>query len=179
MIDDISAADVSPWNGRRAGRHLVEHDAEREDVAAAIQRARLDLLGRHVGPGAEDRARLRELQLRGILVRTAGLGTVTTRQAEVQDLDPAIVGDHHVAGFQVAVGDLLLVRGAERVGKRGRDVEEPRHRDAGRGDHLVERPPFDQLHRQEADAPVQSASSVEKIVTMCGWLSARAPAPRG
>ena len=43
--------------GAPAGHHLVEHGAEREDVAARIDVAPLELLGRHVEQRAEDRAR--------------------------------------------------------------------------------------------------------------------------
>ena len=39
-----------------AGRHLVEHRAEREEVAARVRLAALELLGRHVLERAEDRA---------------------------------------------------------------------------------------------------------------------------
>ena len=42
-----------------AGEHLVEHDAERPDVRALVDRAALGLLGRHVGRGAENHAHLR------------------------------------------------------------------------------------------------------------------------
>ncbi len=41
-----------------AGEHLVEHDAERPDVGAAVDRSAGRLLGRHVGGGAEDDAEL-------------------------------------------------------------------------------------------------------------------------
>ena len=37
-----------------ACRHLVEHDAEREDVGARVGLASFDLLGRHVGQRAYD-----------------------------------------------------------------------------------------------------------------------------
>jgi hypothetical protein len=48
--------------------------------------------------------------------------------SEVEHLDPAVGGHHHVARRQVAVRDLLLVRGGQRVGERQRELEEPCHR---------------------------------------------------
>ena len=38
---------------RDAGEHLVEHDAERVHVGAAVEREALRLLGREVGGGAD------------------------------------------------------------------------------------------------------------------------------
>ena len=44
--------------GQLAGDHLVEHDAEREDVAAVVDRLPAGLLRAHVAQGAEDEAGL-------------------------------------------------------------------------------------------------------------------------
>ncbi|MDP6372786.1 MAG: hypothetical protein QF463_07345 [Vicinamibacterales bacterium] len=70
------------------GRHFVEHDAERVDVATGVQRVSQPLLGRHVRRGADDAARLREA-LRAF-----------------QDLGHAEVGQQAVAPFvqQVVAG---------------------------------------------------------------------------
>ena len=45
--------------GLAAGRHLVEHGAEREDVGPRVGFFSFELLGRHVLERAEDRSRLR------------------------------------------------------------------------------------------------------------------------
>ena len=74
-----------------------------------IDRAMLDLLGRHVPDGAEDRADLCELRRGGAGVR----GTLFFRQlreAEVEDLRVAVGRDHDVVGFEVAVNDSRGVR---------------------------------------------------------------------
>ena len=49
---------VVAGEGRPAADHLVEHDAERVEVAAGIDGEALRLLGREVGGGAHDRAGL-------------------------------------------------------------------------------------------------------------------------
>ena len=48
-----------------AGEHLVEHDAERPDVGAAVDGGAGRLLRRHVGRGAEDHAHLRAVRRGG------------------------------------------------------------------------------------------------------------------
>ena len=48
---------LSPTNRALAGEHLVEDDAQREDVAAPIERQAAHLLGRHVAELALEDAR--------------------------------------------------------------------------------------------------------------------------
>src|ERR1700730_5478598 len=46
--------DVLTRNGFFAGDHVVEHDAEGEDVAASVDGAAFDLFGRHIAGRAHD-----------------------------------------------------------------------------------------------------------------------------
>ncbi len=141
-----------PLERTRPGEQLIEDDAEREDVRAVVGRAALHLLGRHVGHRADDQALLgdrlgRQLALVDLRFDGAQLG-----EAEVEHLHPPVVVDHHVGGLEVAVGDPLVVRRGERVGKRRRDGEELSQRHAPGRDPLGELLPAHQLHGQEVDA---------------------------
>ena len=73
-----------------AGHHLVEHAAEREDVAAVIDPSPADLLGRHVARRCRDGSGFGRAR-RG---RVWSVGCRTHRgvrcEAEVEDLHPAV-----------------------------------------------------------------------------------------
>ena len=130
----------SPENGVDAGEHLVEHDAEREDVGAVVERLSRDLLGRHVARRAQQHARGR------LHVRVA-----QPRDAEVHDLHAA-VGEHHdVAGLHVAVDDAALVGRRERLGHARGDLHRLRGRERAAADEVAQLPAVEYLHRHEGD----------------------------
>ncbi len=89
-----------------AGEDLVEHQAERVDVAARRDLAACQLLRRHVGgrAGADRFAR-------------------DARQAEVGEADLAGAVEHDVRGLEIAVDDVALVRGGEAGADLPRDLE--------------------------------------------------------
>ena len=104
------------------GQHLVKHDAESPDVGALVHGPAPRLLGRHVGGGAEDEARLgpgvREGRgLREIRRRPGGrVAGECLGEPEIEDLDLALRRHLHVGGLEVAVDDALLVGFPERLG---------------------------------------------------------------
>ncbi len=131
-----------------AGRHLVQHDAEREDVGARVDGAALDLLGRHVRHRAHDDALTRlgdGLEFRSRVCSHLG-------QAEVEHLHAAVARHHDVGGLQIAMHDALLVSGRQRFGDLHRQREDLPHRKSGRQHLPVQRLAFHQLHRQEMHA---------------------------
>ena len=89
----------------RAGEQLVEHDAGGVHVGAGVGAAVDDQLGGEVGDGADQDA-----AGRGVL----GVGADRLGQAEVGDLDPAVVGDQDVLGLDVAVDQAGAVGGGQR-----------------------------------------------------------------
>ena len=97
---------------RLARDHLVEHDAEGVDVAPAVDRRALGLLGREVGGRPHDRAGLGQ-----VLLGVGGPG-----DAEVGDLHVAVGVDEHVARLHVAVHDAVAVGEGEGGGHVGGDV---------------------------------------------------------
>ena len=109
-----------PSNGRRPRQHLVEHDAQREDVAARVDRVAARLLGRHVGERPHDQALERAVPAapgERVLVRGRG----EAREAEVEHLDAPALAQHHVPRLDVAVHDAVLVGVGERLGHLLRD----------------------------------------------------------
>ncbi len=74
------------------------------------------------------------------------------RQAEVEDLGPALGRDHHVLRLEVAVDDALGVGGGEAVGDLARERERVPDRQRARGEDLAQRLPLDPLHRDPGDS---------------------------
>ena len=103
--------------GRPGGEHLVEHAAERVQVAAGIDRPALGLLGGEVGGGAHDRAGLGQV---GLGAPGDGLG-----DAEVGHLHLTARRDQDVARLDVAVHHPVAVGEAERGGHVCGDLRRP------------------------------------------------------
>ena len=153
--------------GALPGDELVEQDAGREDVAAAVERLAARLLGREV-----DVLALHRPVLGLALARRADFG-----DAEVHQLDLPLVADDDVLGRDVAVHDAQVAAGlvAQRVG-----VVQPRadlgHDECGdgKGDpeahvarparQLRERLAVDVLHGQEVLAVDLAEGRVAGVV---------------
>jgi len=103
------------------GQHLVGQDAERVDVRAAVHRFAARLLGRHVRGRADEDAGFRRAD-RLAIDATAG----ELREAEVEQLHRALApfGDEHdVVALEIAMDDLRLVRGLQRVTDHVEDLD--------------------------------------------------------
>ncbi len=133
------------------GEHLPQHDAERPDVGAPVDRLAAGLLGAHVGGGAEDDAGRGGVAGEGGRERQVGALALLPRlgEPEVEHLDRAVGPDLDVGGLEIAVDDPGVVGGLERLGDLDRDGERLLDRDRPPGDHLVEPFALDQLHHQE------------------------------
>ena len=95
--------------------HFVEHGPEREDVASAVGRRAIQLLGRQVVQRAKNHPFPRES-------RVALFGVLRGRPIELQPCQAEIEQDdarrdqHDVPGLQIAVEDAASMRLGERVG---------------------------------------------------------------
>ena len=99
----------------RAGQHLVKQDARGKDICARIHLVSARLFRRGVCRGAVWHADLRQFSLmnpggrRFVFIDEFG-------QSEIEDLYLATVGNHHVAGFNIAMNDAARVCSRERIG---------------------------------------------------------------
>ena len=91
---------------RTAGKHLVERDAEGEDVGAMIRVTGM-LFRRHVVRCAHDR--IGHGEVAGVVL------PLRPREAEVGQLHAAVCCEKDVLGLDVAVNDPLLVRGLQGI----------------------------------------------------------------
>ncbi len=99
-----------------AAEQFVQQDAERVQVGVRADGAAHGLLGCHVGGRADGGAGVGE---------AGGVGVHDGGDAEVEDGDRAVLPDHHVARFEVAVDDRHRVHGAEDGAQLGADRDGP------------------------------------------------------
>ena len=114
----------------------------------------IHLLWRHVGDGAENPAFAGEL-FGGELGFVAGESVVPPElgQTEIQNLHPAIVAHHDVAGFEIPMDDPVLVCDSQAVDQGDREVEErPEGQSARPGSSRPVVCALDQLDGEEVDS---------------------------
>ena len=125
--------DVPRFDRAPAGEHLVEHEAERVQVAARRDFLPRELFRRHV----RGRSRTQEFARRA-------------REAEIGDADPAGAVEHDVRRLEVAVDDAAVVRGGEARADLARQLDRAVLRKAADAtEQRREILAVDVLHRQE------------------------------
>jgi hypothetical protein len=118
---------VEDQSGRRsverpaAGRHFVQHDAQREEIAAGVERLAACLFRRHVGRGADDVTRVRQVPA-GHRRRFRDLREF--RETEIENLRVAASREKEIRRLQIAMDDAAGVRRLERIGHLRREREQ-------------------------------------------------------
>ena len=105
------------------------------------------LLGRHVMRRAEDDASGRDLRRRRELGAAAHGPRKRFGETEIQDLDDAIFGDHHVLGLEVTVDDAGSVGLLEPSDRLNGDAQCALHGNRPVVENLPKRSSRDVLHR--------------------------------
>ena len=158
-LQDRTPLELPGIQRRRPGQQLVEDHSQRIDVGPRVDvhQRRVGLLGRHVRGSADDRPGVGQAQVGEPLFRRLG-------DPEVDHLGrgPAVyLGDHHVAGLEVAVDDPLLVSVLHRLADRDEQLQAGLDRQpfavAVFGDRLA----ADQLHHEERLAGLGGAAVVD------------------
>ena len=107
-----------------SGQHFVQHDAEREDIAARVERLSDACSGDMYAavPTMTPAARA-HVGHRGA-ASSDGARFVQFRQAEIGQLGVAALRDQNVLGLDVAVQNAGLVRRGESVGDAGQQLDD-------------------------------------------------------
>ncbi len=131
--------------GRPGGEHLVEHAAQRVQIAAGVHRPALGLLGREVGGGAHHRAGLGQV---GLGAPGDGLG-----DAEVGHLHLTAGRDQDVSRLDVAMHHPVAMGEAQRRGHVRGDLRRSPRMQRTLGAHdLRQAAALDVLHDDEVGA---------------------------
>ena len=112
-IADVRSYSLRPLNGSSPGRDLVEHDAQRPDVAPHVGRLSQQTSGATYAsvPSSTPVSRISI-----DCVATSPPRISTGEQAEVEHLRGARLADHDVGGLQIAVDDAASVGVRQSVG---------------------------------------------------------------
>jgi hypothetical protein len=127
---------------------LVQHDPEREDVAAHVERFPERLFRRHVGNGPHHDAGPGQRQL-GARDAVRRRRVLEAREAEVGELGVAAARHEDVARLDIAVQDPGGMRGGQRVGHAHHQVDDLAPRPLVGARPLVQRAAVDVLRREE------------------------------
>ena len=148
-IGDRSRAVAREWQDARG--HLIEDDAEAEEVGARVQLFAQRLLRRHVGDRSHRRPRRRQfvgsrerLSRRRLGSRLHHLG-----ETEIQHLGLAAIGDEDIGRLDVAMDDALRVGGIERIRDLHGELQQRLGVDRLAGDGVLEGLALHQLQRDE------------------------------
>ncbi len=134
-----------------AGCHLVDHRAERVDVAPRVGRRAFEHLGGHVLHGAHHHAGAGDRKRRGDGLVVHGRLGRRFREPEVEELGTR-AGQHHVRRLEIPVDDAVPMRLVERIRDLAAVPDDVLDRQRPLGQALRQRLALEELHDQEIDA---------------------------
>ena len=125
----VTTAEVSPRKGRTPVAISYSTTPKENKIGAAVEFLAAQLLGRHVGHGADCGSGTGQVEVGGVgdglRIAAGGAGGAGNFcQAEVENLGVAAVGHENIGGLDVAVNDAFGVRGVEGVGHFDRKREQ-------------------------------------------------------
>src|SRR4029079_2079392 len=118
-----------------ARNHLVQDDAQAENIATPIERLTLRLFGRHIADRAEYRVSMCHVCHRSAVGRR-GLVHDELGDAEVQYLGESRFSDDNVGGLEIAMNDAGAVGNPERFTDVDRIADGETRRYRAAGDHV-------------------------------------------
>ena len=163
-IDDISAGDESPRNGRSPVAISYSTMPSENISVRGSRRLAFDLFGRHVRHRADDRACLVAVSGNGVVSprRTASAAAAARGRSRAPSRGPSSE-TMTLAGFRSRCVRCFRCAAAKRVGQGNRDVEELRRAaKPPAGIKWSQRAPFNQFHRQERAMPSASSSGEDR-----------------
>src|SRR5262245_27111589 len=146
--------------GALAGQQLEHDRTDREEVRPSIGRVPAELLGRHVGEGAEQHSGKRDVRARDIVVRDRH---DQLRESEVENLHPLVSGQKYVVRFQVAMHDAAGVCGGEAVEQLQNDLARARPEERTAVEQRAQRVAFEEFGdeiRRLTDGHVKNGEDV-------------------
>ena len=149
VIDDLGRRSTGERDA--AGGQLEQHDAEREQIRAVVDRSTERLLRGHVRHRPDDHPGNRDLRL-GDARRLGSLGPDELGEAEVEHLDQATFGPHQVRALDVAMHDAARVRFVERVSHLQADLDDLADCERALRDTRRQQLAFHVLHDDEVGA---------------------------
>ena len=125
-----------------SGQGIVVHASHGVDVSALIEGRSFELLGRHEVNGSEDGVSMID-GLEGGFRGKFGETEVDQLHLEFSAWEP---GHHHVGGLEVAVNDVEILRGNERLLGLNRNFAKVLQGEGSAFDHFIESAPGKQFH---------------------------------
>ena len=149
VVDDAlnGVANIGSGKWQTFGQHLVEHDAEAEQIAAVIHLPADRLLGAHVVGRPQNLSGLGLMLGRDVGFRR-GFFRHEFGEAKIQNLDQAAIADADIGRLEIAMDHAPTEGGVKGVGDLDRNIHDVANRERFHAGAPVQRGALEELHRQ-------------------------------